>query len=756
MKGAIILSKTPQPPVIPDVRLSAAEAIALANERYAAKRSTAAEAVCRAWLSAHPDAVDALHLLGVICLESGRRHEAAELLEQAVKLAPGDGGLHRNLGSAVSLLGRPQDAIGHFEAALTANSKDADAARNLGLSLRALGRSEEAVKAFQRALTIRPNFAKAARNLGMALRDLGRLEEAEKSLRRAVKLAPAQGANHALLGAVLRSRGKFDEALAEYAVAVERAPRNPDIWFGFGNLLRALDRHEEAAAAYRHALEQRQNWASALSNLAGALLAQGEAGEAEELARRAVALEPDNAELLVNLGAVLQGTKRYDEAIDCYRGALERDPRAARAEMNLATALQAKGETEAAVAAAERAVAMAANLPEPHGILANVLAHEGRYREAEACYRRQLALGPETAAALIALGDVLRGQDKLAEAIDSYRQGLAIAPDSAHAHANLGMALLGAGQYEAGWHEYEWRWRADNFPTQPRHDAKPRWDGADLAGKTILLHAEQGHGDSIQFLRYVPDVAALGAKVVLECHGPVLPLAATIPGVAAVLPLGGELPPFDCEAPLMSLPGIFGSTLEKLPSADCFRVPAERMEKWRQRWRHLPGLRVGLMWQGSKLHPGDRFRSIALSRFTSLLLVPGHSFVSLQSGFGREQIAETGYGGRLLDPKADPEYGGEAFVNFLETAAMLQALDLVITIDTAVAHLAGSLGRPTWLLLPRPADWRWLTERQDSPWYPSLRLFRQPTSGDWASVLGEVERALRAGEAPGGAPAANP
>ncbi len=307
------------------------------------------------------------------------------------------------------------------------------------------------------------------------------------------------------------------------------------------------------------------------------------------------------------------------------------------------------------------------------------------------------------------------------------------------------MALLGAGRYAEGWPEYEWRWQAENFPTRLRHEA-PRWDGSDPTGKTVLLHAEQGHGDSIQFLRYVPLVLALGARVVLECHAPVLPLAAKIPGIAAAVPLSGELPAHDLQAPLMSLPYIFASTLETLPPADCFAVPPEMAEKWRQRWRRLPGPRIGLAWQGSKLHPGDRFRSIPLSRFAGLLLVPGYSFISLQIGPGREQIIETGYGGRLLDPKAEAEYGREAYADFIETAAMLQALDLVITIDTALAHLAGALGRPTWVLLQRPADWRWLTERSDTPWYSSLRLFRQPALGDWTSVLLEVERALRAGE----------
>jgi tetratricopeptide (TPR) repeat protein len=733
--------------MIPDVRLSAAEAAILAAERYAAGRLPPAEALCRTWLSVQPESVDALHLLGVICLEGGRRHEAVELLEHASILAPSSGDIRRSLGSVVEQLGRPDDAIAHFEAALAINPADADAARRLGLSLRALGRLEEAADCFERALALRPDFAKAARNLGIAQQELGRLESAEANLRRAVELGPAAAANHAALGALLRLRAKTGEAIAAYRAAAERAPHDAGVWFALGNLLGAEQRHLEAAAAYDKALELRPNWASALSKLAGARLGLGAPADAEALSRRAVGLEPANMELVIDLGTILQAERRHDEAIDCYRQALESDAGLVRAHINLAIALQAIGNGEEAIVAAERAAALAPDLGETQGSLGYVLLREGQFAKAEEAYRRQSILEPNAALPLIALGDALRGQEKLSEAIEAYRRALALAPDNANGHANLALTLLAAGDYAQGWPEYEWRWRADRFRAEARPFVKPRWDGADLSGKTILLHAEEGYGTTIQFLRYVPLVAARGARVIVECQGPVLPLAAKIPGIVAALPLGGELPDFDFEAPLVSLPHIFGSRLDSLPPANCFLVPWELTEKWQRRWQRVSGWRVGLAWQGSTQRRGNRFRFIALSRFAAPLLVPGYGFVSLQAGAGREQIAETGYGGRLLDPKADGEYGGEAFADFLETAAMLQALDLVITVDTAIAHLAGALGRPTWLLLPRPADWRWLTGRNDSPWYPSMRLFRQPTSGDWASVLNEVERALRAGDA---------
>jgi hypothetical protein len=232
------------------------------------------------------------------------------------------------------------------------------------------------------------------------------------------------------------------------------------------------------------------------------------------------------------------------------------------------------------------------------------------------------------------------------------------------------------------------------------------------------------------------------------CPAPVVPLAATVPGVVAALPIEAPLPDFDVEARLASLPRLFASQLDELPPAECFQINPALADKWRRRLNRLPGRRIGLAWQGSKLYPEDRFRSIPLARFAGLLLVPGYGFVSLQAGFGRDQIRQTGFGGRLLDPEEEIVRGSESFADFLETAGLLHGIDLVITVDTALAHLAASLGRPTWLLLPRPADWRWLIDRTDSPWYPAIRIFRQTVPGEWGGALGAVERALRAGEAP--------
>jgi tetratricopeptide (TPR) repeat protein len=722
--------------IIPEVRLTEGEAAALAAERYAAGRLPGAENLCRRLLESQPDAIASLHLLGRICLDTGRPHEAAELLKRAIAATPGDSSLRRDLGRALAGLGRPAEAVTHFEAALLADPSDAEGARLLGLALADLGRLDAGVAALQDALLLRPDFAEAACDLGKVLQQAGRLAESELSLRRALGLTPDSPDAHAALARTLSALGRPDEAADAYHTALKLAPQDADIWLAFADLSQAESQYEDAVEAYQRALRLRPDWPAALSHLALAMLALGTPAEAEDLSRRAVALDKTNMQLLLNLAAVLMAERRAGEAVDCYRQVLQLDPASLPARIELARALQAMGEGAAAIEAAETAAALAPASAEAVAGLAGILTQEGHYAAAEAALRRHPAVsayGP-----LAALGDALRGQERLGEAVDAYRRALELAPSDAAAHAGLAQALLGAGDYESGWAEYAWSVQTANS----------EWDGGPLDGKTILLTAEPGYGETIQFLRYTPLVAARGGRVVVMCPAPVVPLAATVPGVVAALPIEAPLPDFDVEARLASLPRLFSSRLEDLPSAECFQINPALADKWRRRLNRLPGRRIGLAWQGSKLHPGDRFRSISLARFAGLLLVPGYGFVSLQAGFGRDQIRQTGFGGRLLDPEEEIVRGSESFADFIETAGLLHAIDLVITVDTALAHLAASLGRPTWLLLPRPADWRWLTDRTDSPWYPAIRIFRQTVPGEWGGALGAVERALRAGEGP--------
>jgi tetratricopeptide (TPR) repeat protein len=360
----------------------------------------------------------------------------------------------------------------------------------------------------------------------------------------------------------------------------------------------------------------------------------------------------------------------------------------------------------------------------------------GRFAEAERLFRTALQASPHHIGALNNLGGVLFDLGRPGEAIASLRAAIRQAPNHADAHVNLASSLLLAGQFAEGWAEYEWRWQQpQNKPLMVRF-RKPMWGGEDIADGVLLLHAEQGLGDTLQFCRYVPGVAAQ-RRVILEVQPLLVTLLADLPGVERIVARGDALPPFDVHCPLLSLPRLLGTDLETIPRKTPYlRADPERVASWHRRMGALEGLRVGLVWAGNQALAADRRRSIALEHFAALAGMPGISFVSLQKGPAAEQTKSPPPGLVLHD--WTPELN-----DFAETAALIEALDLVIGVDTAVMHLAGALGRPVWLLNRFDRCWRWLLDREDSPWYPLLRQFRQAEPGDWSGVFARVQIALR-------------
>jgi len=358
-----------------------------------------------------------------------------------------------------------------------------------------------------------------------------------------------------------------------------------------------------------------------------------------------------------------------------------------------------------------------------------------RPAEALLCYQRALAVKPDYAFALVNCGTALNYLGRDDEALASFDRALALEPELAEAHWNKGLLCLTRGDFAHGWDGFEWRWRRDS-ELKPRDFAQPQWRGEDLAGKTILLHAEQGFGDSIQFVRYLPMVQAKGSRVVLELPDSLVPLTGDLARDATLVSPGAELPGFDVHCPLMSLPLAFGTTLDSIPArVPYLRVPAERLDTWRARLPRTDTPRVGLVWSGKPSHKNDHNRSIALKRLAPLLKVPGICFVSLQREYREADLA-------ILAQFPQVASLDEKLHDFADTAGIIEQLDLVIAVDTAVAHLAGALGKPLWLLISHIQDWRWLTGRSDSPWYPSARLFRQPRIGDWDSVIERVAAEL--------------
>lgn len=356
----------------------------------------------------------------------------------------------------------------------------------------------------------------------------------------------------------------------------------------------------------------------------------------------------------------------------------------------------------------------------------NALLELSRYDEAAASYRRALKLAPQLHDARVALASCLQSIGHLNEAMAACDIVLQAAPDHAEAHWNRALLLLLQGNYHEGWQEYEWRWKKRRFTSPLRQFAQPQWQGEPLAGKTILVHAEQGFGDTLQFCRYVPLLAASAAQVIFECHPPLVALMATLGAAVHLVPLGQPLPSFDVQVPLLSLPRLCGTTLETIPRMIPYlQPPAGRLAFWQSIMPHDGRRKVGLCWAG-KAYP-DPGRSIPVAMLSVLAGITDVSFVSLQMEAGEQQPPLP-----LLDLTM-------LIRDFADTAALIAQLDLVITIDTAVAHLAGALGKETWLLLPAAPDWRWLLKREDSPWYPAMRLFRQQQAGQWAPV---VEQAM--------------
>jgi len=460
-----------------------------------------------------------------------------------------------------------------------------------------------------------------------------------------------------------------------------------------------------AAALTREAVRARPDFTVAYNTLSVALRRSGLAQEAEASCREALRLDPDYAEAHNNRGAALRELGDFAGAEACCRAALRLEPDYAEARNNLGA----------------------------------VLAQLGRLEEAEGCWREALRLNPQYAAAHNNLGSVLASLRRPREALAHFARALAISPDYVGAHCNLAVAHLLLGDFENGWREDEWRWLA---PVHPRRFAQPLWTGEEIGKRVLFLHNEQGFGDTIQFCRYAPLAAAKG-RVILAIPRQLGRLLSSLHGVERVIVEGDQLPDFDLHCPLLSLPRAFGTRLETIPaSVPYLAAPAGQVTAWRQRLAELPGLRVGLAW-ASNPHSSQtaaaamdrRRKSMALDQFARLAGVQGVSFVSLQKGEAAGQTLAPPPGLAIRDWTTELE-------DFADTAALIEALDLVISVDTAVAHLAGALAKPVWLLNRFDACWRWLLDRDDSPWYPSLRQFRQSAPGDWDSVIARAAREL--------------
>lgn len=504
-------------------------------------------------------------------------------------------------------------------------------------------------------------------------------------------------------------------------------------------------RLDAAAAGYRAILKAHPDHADALHLLGLVCHQRGDHAAAIAWIERGLCLAPANAAYLNSLGLALLALGRLDEAEAAFRRAIARDGSLAEAHNNLGNVRARRDDPAGAAAAYSQAIAVRPGYAEAHANLAGALRRQGDLDGAEAAIRRALELRPNYAGALSTLGLLSHDRGDYDGALAAYDRALALEPELAAARANRATLLLLLGRMDEGWSEYEWRWRVPGFTTPRRDFAAPAWNGEPLAGRTILVHAEQGLGSAIQFVRYVPMVAALAGHVILECQPPLLRLFASLDRRAGDAPVsviakGRPLPDVDLQVPLMSLPRHFPTTVNNIPNAVPYlAADPDLRDVWRQRLDILPRPRIGVVWAGNRNHHNDANRSMPAAALAPLLTMPNVSFIDLQIGADaaaqRAELAPDA-AAALIAPAG-------AIADFADTAAIVAELDLVVSVDTAVAHLAGALARPVWLMLPLVPEWRWLRDRTDSPWYPTMRLWRQENPGDWAGVVAAVGQALR-------------
>src|SRR5271170_5624551 len=661
-----------------------------------------AERLCTTILAIDSKFLDALHLLALTQSELGKNNAALRNYDRALAIRPKFADALNNRGNTLQNSGRFGEALESYQRALEIRPDYPEALNNRGNTLQELARFDEALKSYQRALEIRPDYPEVFNNRGVTLRELGRFGEALTNYERALEIRPGCPEAFNNRGVTLHELARFDEALESYERAIAIRPDYIEALNNQGVTLQKLPRFEEALERYERVLAIRPDHAEALNNRGIALLYLKRFAEALVCCEQALAVRSNYAEALNTRGMILRDLNRFDEALESYERALAIRP-------NFAQALNNRG------------IAL-------HGLR--------RFEEELECSERALAVWPDFAEALDNRGVALQALGRFDKALESYRQALTVSPDFAACHVNKAFLLLLTGRFAEGWQEAEWRRKIDTWTTHPL--SEPEWTGSDTDAKRLLFYSEQGLGDTIQFSRFACSVAARGKEVFLEVQPSLGGLLGNLEGVK-VIRNGTALPEHDAELPLMSLPHVLGATPETMPRGVpyLFADPA-RVEAWSKR---LPAgqFRVGIVWQGKSTADIDLGRSIPLRCFAPLGRVPGLTLISLQKNDGVEQLTNLPRGMRVETLGAEFDAGPDAFV---DCAAVMMNLDLVITSDTAAAHLAGALGRPVWIVLKHVPDWRWLIDREDTPWYPTARLFRQARRDDWDEVFERIASEL--------------
>ncbi|MFP3504611.1 tetratricopeptide repeat protein [Burkholderia sp. SIMBA_062] len=734
------LASAPAAPRSPDRRPpDAAQLERLLARARNAHRDGALEHAERAYgelLALEPDHPEALHLLGAVRFQQGRLDDAEPLMRRSVERQPVPLAL-ANYSAVLAGLGREHDALARLDEALAINPAHQRALFQRAGLLAQLARYDEACAVYDRLLELTSGFADGYVKRSDMLRALGRHDDALADCDRAIAIAGRTFDAMRGRGLALRELGRFRDAVDSYGHALAQTPGSAEVLFLRGVAYLDLHDPERALADFNAAIAASPTFVDAIFNSSVALEQLERHDEALVRCDRVLAIDPRHARALANRGNAASRLERYRDAVDSYARALDAEPGSAGVLCNYASALMRIERHDEARDMCDRALALDASYAPAWFTRGRVQLETHRYDAALDDFARVIAATPRDKLAHFHRGNALRALRRHDDARQAYADAIDIDPDYVLAHCMRAFLCLSIGDFEAGWAEYEWRWRDTQLDASRRTFAQPRWThGMPLDGKTILLYPEQGLGDTLQFCRYVPLVKALGARVVLEAPVELKTLFATLDGVDTLVARGEPLPPFDLHCPLLSLPLEFRTDLTSIPaSVPYLAADPARVAGWRDRLGASTRPRIGLVWSGNPLHLNDRNRSMTLADLLPLF-DDRYEWISLQKVVRDEDRP-------LLDASA-VRFVGDELADFADTAALTALMDGIVSVDTSVAHLAGALGRPLALMIPHTPDFRWLLERDDSLWYPSARLFRQPEGGQWAPVVERIAAELPA------------
>ena len=653
-----------------------------------------------------PNHFDALHFLGIVYAISGNLEAAVLEMGKAIEINPREPGVLVNRANAFLTMGHYEKALNDVSKSLRLAAQNPVAYFIQGNSLKALNRTEEAIASFSKAIALNQNFAEAYVNLGNSYKDIGQLDNALKAYDQSLKIRPDLAFTHYNRGVALDQLSRFREAVDSFNAAIRLNPDYAAAYTNKGNALAELLRFDEAVSS---------------------LLQSIKIDESNEIA-------------YYNLGRVFEKTGKVEDSIKCYTKAIAINPDYLEAWINRGISHEKLGMFDSALADFGKAININENSDDAYYNRGNVLYKMSRFSEALENFNSAIQLKTSHHDVYINRANTLQELRKYSEALLDYDRAIALNSEDAEAYFGKSHATLALGNLKDGWSLYEWRFESESYIDTRRGIDGPSWTGKEsLVDKKILIHGEQGLGDTIQFCRYIRRIEEIGGEVIFQVQKPLVNLLKDLKGVSQIIPKGAELPRYDFQCALMSLPLALGTTIETIPNqVPYIDIDAERVAKWRN-YLGQEGFKIAICWQGSTQGKIDVGRSFPVQMFEGIAGIKGMRLISLQKNEGVEQLHNLPPGMKVEEL---PENFDNAPHAFLDSAAIMRSVDLVITSDTSLTHLAGALGVKTWLPLQFASDWRWMLDRDDSPWYPNHRLFRQAHLGDWKGVFNQMECAL--------------